>query len=109
MDSIANPTEIQCIFIALVVIFAGARWGRLLAFDHWPPVQALRNFWDRHTATSGWNLLLHCAFCIPVWTTFGVLLWGYFTDWNTAWWLINGGMGAAYAASYVLIFDGSDD
>lgn len=109
MESIANPTEIQWVFIALVTIFAGARWGRLLAFDHWPPVEALRDFWDRHTARSGWNLLLHCAFCIPVWTVAAVVLAGYFTSWHTIWWLVNGTMAAAYAASYVLIFDGSDD
>lgn len=109
MDSIPNPTEIQWVFIAVVTVFAGARWGRLLAFDHWPPVVGLRDLWDKYTRHNGWNLLLHCAFCIPVWTVMAVILWGYFTDWNTLWWIANGIPAAAYAASYVLIFDGADD
>jgi hypothetical protein len=109
MDSISNPSDFQWVGIALVTIFGGARWGRLLAFDHWPPVVWLRDLWDEHTSNPGWRILMHCAFCIPFWTTFAVLLTGYFTDWHTIWWLVNGGAGAAYVASYVLVYDGSDD
>jgi predicted benzoate:H+ symporter BenE len=38
-----------------------------------------------------------------------VLLWGWFTEFDTVWWLINGSLGAAYLAAIMVRFDGDDD
>lgn len=113
MHSIANPTDVQWVFIAVVTVLSAARLARLVVHDHWPPVSWLRRHWDSavpdRTDKDGWNLLLHCHLCFAVWSAFGVLLWGYFTDWNTVWWMVNAGLGASYAAAYVVTFDGADD
>lgn len=106
MFSIPNPTDTQLVFIAVVAVGSIARLARLLVHDHWPPVVWLRRHWDRHT--DGWNLLLHCHFCIAVWLAFAIILWGHFTDWNLVWWLINGSLAASYAAAFVVTYDGDD-
>ena len=96
------------VFAAIVGVFSSARITRLDVFDHWPPLVWIRDTWDRATATSGWNLLLHCAYCLGAWVTLGIFLWGYLTDWQTAWWLVNGILGASYATAIVVAYDGDD-
>lgn len=105
----APMSHLDWAFVAVVTVVSAARLARLVVFDHWPPIVWLRTLWDEKTGNSGWNLLLHCHICFTVWTAFGVLLWGYFADFNEAWWLVNGGLAAAYAAMYVVTFDGNDD
>lgn len=106
MYSWENPTEFQQAVIALLTIFAVARLGRLLVHDHWPPVEWLRQWWDRHVVS--WNLLLHCHFCITVWLAFGSVLWGWAVHWNIVWILVHAGLAASYAAAYVVTYDGDD-
>jgi len=100
---------VDWILVGLMTLVSSARITRLVVFDTWPPVQWVRDTWDRFTATSGWNPLLHCPACFSVWAATGVVLWGYFTDWGTPWWIINGVLAAAYAAQYVVVYDGLDD
>jgi hypothetical protein len=112
MFDLPHPTDVQLAFIALVSVGSIARLGRLLVHDHWPPVSWLRSVWDRivpeRTDKDGWNLLLHCHYCLCVWLAFGVILWGYFTDWNLVWWLVNAPLAASYAAAILVTFDGDD-
>lgn len=112
MFEIENPTDFQWVAIAVVAVVSTARIGRLLVHDHWPPVAWLRRTWDRfvpeRTDKDGWNLLLHCHYCLCFWIAIGVVLWGYFTDWNLVWWLVNGSLAAAYAAAILVTYDGDD-
>lgn len=113
MQSIQSPSDFQWVAIAVVTVVSSARIARLVIHDHWPPVSWLRRTWDsaipERTDKDGWNLLLHCHFCFAVWSTLGVLLWGYFTDWNAVWWVVNGWLAASYGAAYAVTFDGADD
>lgn len=109
MFSLTHPTDFQWVCIAVVATLSTARIVRLLAFDHYPPAEWVRAQWDAITDASGWNLLLHCAYCLAPWTGLGVLLWGYFTDWNTVWWLINGWLALSYTAAVFVAYDGDDD
>lgn len=115
MFAIQSPDALQYLLIVAVAIGSIARMGRLLVHDHWPPAELLRDTWDkvvppvtRRKGGRSWNLLLHCHFCITVWLSYGVLLWGYFTDWNLIWWLVNAPLAISYAAAYVVTYDGDD-
>lgn len=109
MLTIPDHAPVTWFFIAVVTVVSSARVARLVGFDVWPPSKWLRRQWDKATGASDWNDLVRCPFCIAPWFTLAVLGWGYFTDWNLAWWLFNGWMAASYAASYILIYDGSND
>lgn len=94
--------------VAVVTILSTARITRLVVFDHWPPSIWLRMTWDRLTHDGKWSTLIHCGYCFAVWAGLGVVLWGYFVDFNTIWWVVNGWLGASYAAAIVVAFDGDD-
>lgn len=112
MFSIPDPSTAQWVFIAVVAIAGSARIVRLIGFDHYPPAEWLRAQWDARTDPTGqgggWNLLLHCGYCLAPWTTLGVLLWGYLTDWNMVWWMVNGWLGASYLTAILVAYDGDD-
>lgn len=102
-------SNLTVIAVALVTVFSSARLARLIVHDHWPPVAKFRDWWDRRTGASDWNVLFHCHFCVSVYTTAGVVLWGYFTDFDTVWWIVNSILAASYASAYVVTYDGADD
>lgn len=103
----STSPEFQLVAIAVVATLATARLARLLVHDKWPPIKWFRErVWDAHT--EGWNLLFHCHFCMAVWIAAGVVAWGYLTDWQLAWWLVNGALAVSYAAAYVVTYDGDD-
>lgn len=112
MYAIHHPSDFQWLVIAAFTVVSTARISRLLVHDHWPPAVRIRNIWDalipdkRGKAT--WNLLLHCHYCLTVWVAIGVVLWGYFTDWNLIWLLFNGTLTAAYGAAILVTYDGDD-
>lgn len=100
------------VLIAVAAVIVGimsvARLTRLVTQDSFPPAVALRMWWDDLTDDNGWNPLLHCHWCLAPWLTIPVLLWGLFTDLQTAWWLVNGWLAASYAASMVVERDEKD-
>lgn len=95
--------------VAAVTITSSARLARLLTIDKFPPIKWVRDKYEAATDGSNWQLLTMCGYCMSVWTTTGVALWGYFTGWNVYWWIINGILGAAYLAAILVRFDGDDD
>jgi hypothetical protein len=101
-----SPFTVVC--AAAVTVFAVARLGRLIGFDTYPPVAWLRAKWDQHTEDSDWNKLVHCGYCSTPYLAAADLAWGYFTDWQTAWWWVNVWLAASYAAAYVIAYDGDD-
>lgn len=98
----------EWVAVALVVITSSARLTRLLTYDHFPPIEWLRNKYADATDGSTWQLLAYCAYCMSFWATLVVLLSGYYSNWDEVWWLVNGILGASYLAAILMINDGDD-
>jgi len=100
--------EFFWVAVALVTVTSAARLTRLVTFDHFPPVKWLRNKYAAKTDGSDWQLLAYCGYCASFWVTLVVVAWGWATDWQTAWWLVNGVLGASYDAAILMTNDGED-
>lgn len=96
------------IAVAAVVIASSARLTRLLTFDSFPPIKWLREKYAGWTDGSDWQLLSYCAYCASFWVTLAVVTWGVLTDWQTAWWFVNGIFAASYLAAILVRKDGDD-
>lgn len=105
-------TDFEWVAVALVAITSAARITRLVTHDAFPPAVWVRMKWDDLTTSkgkpSGWNLLLHCAYCFSFWATVAVVAWGYLSDFDTAWWIVNSIFGGSYLAAIVMVHDGDD-
>jgi hypothetical protein len=101
-------TEFYWIAVAVVTTLSSARITRLITWDSFPPSVRVRMLWDRITRDGEWALLVHCGYCFGLWAAGFVVLWGYLSDFNTAWWLFNGWLGAGYLAAIVMANDGED-
>jgi sterol desaturase/sphingolipid hydroxylase (fatty acid hydroxylase superfamily) len=102
-------TALFWIAVALVAITSSARLTRLITIDKFPPIKWARDKFENATDGSNWQLLTMCGYCMSVWTTIGVVLWGYLALWDNTWWLINSILGAAYLAAILVRHDGDDD
>lgn len=102
-------TEFYWVAVALVTIISAARLTRLATFDVFPPARWLRDTWgdimDAHDLTRGWMVLPFCQWCFSFWATLPVVLWGYFTDFHDAWWIVNGALAASYLAAIFMTND----
>jgi hypothetical protein len=101
-------TTAQIVFAAIVGVVGSARVARLIGFDTYPPVAWLRRKWDQWTANSDWNSLVTCGYCSTPYIAGANFAWGYWTDWQFAWWLVNSWLAASYAAAVFLAWDGDD-
>lgn len=105
-------TDFQWIAIAVVTVLSVARITRLVTWDSFPPSAWLRARWDTITHDGSWSILAHCGYCFAVWAAFGVVLWGYWCDWDgawgTVWWIVNGSLAASYVGAIVMSFDGDE-
>lgn len=103
-------TEFVWTAIAVVTIVSSARLTRLVTYDVFPPARWLRHAWgnlmDRSRHTQGYAILTFCQWCFSFWATLVVVLWGYFADWNTLWWIVNGSLGGSYLAAILMTHDG---
>lgn len=97
------------IAVAVVVVLSSARLTRLATYDKFPPVEWLRDKYADWTDATGWQLLAYCGYCASFWLTLIVVLSGYYSDWHTAWWLVNGSLGGSYLAAIIMTHDGDDD
>lgn len=107
-STFSTGTPFFWIAVALVVITSSARLTRLVTFDHLPPVKWLREKYAARTDGSDWQLLAYCGYCASFWVTLIVVGWGYLTDWQTAWWIVNGIFGASYLAAILMSRDGDE-
>ena len=101
-------TTFDWIAVAVVTVMSAARLTRLAVFDKFPPVKWVRTKYENATDETGWQWLTLCGYCFSFWATLPVVLWGYLTDFQTAWWVVNGALGASYLAAIVVAFDGDD-
>jgi hypothetical protein len=102
-------TPVEYILAVLVGTLSAARITRLLTWDKFPPTVYLRAFWDRVTNDGPYALLFHCPWCMSFWVTGAVAAWGYFTEFNEAWWYVNAVFGFSYVAAWFVLHDGDDD
>lgn len=104
--------EFYWLAVGLVTVVSSSRLTRLATFDKFPPARWLRDLYgdwtDKHTVTRGWSVLAYCPWCASPWITAGVVLWGWATDFNEVWWLINSIFAAAYLAAILMVHDGDD-
>lgn len=106
-------------FILITSIVIGllsvARTARLIGFDEYPPMEYLREKWNRKFGTEGWGKLIHCPFCSAPYLTAGMTLWWSITFTSESdlaqllWWLINGVWGLSYLASILVAYDQPED
>lgn len=100
------------IAVALVAIVSSARLTRLATYDHFPPVEWVRNKFvdltDRSDRSRRWQLLAYCPYCASFWITLIVVLSGWGSDWHEAWWMVNGSLAASYLAAILMVHDGDD-
>ena len=98
--------EILVYLAALVVgLLSTARLTRLITQDSFPPAVWLRVKWDDITDDTGWNVLLHCHWCLAPWLVIPVGLWGWLSDFHVSWWLFNGWLAAAYVVAIIVEHD----
>lgn len=93
---------------AAVTIVAVARLTRLIVFDTYPPAAWVRNKWRDFTGESDWSKLVDCPYCAAPYLAAGVLAWGYFTDWQVAWWAFCIWLSVSYLAAILVVFDGDE-
>lgn len=87
---------------AIVGVFSIGRLTRLATQDTFPPSVWLRMKWDQITNDGPWSALAHCHWCLSVWITPAILLWGWLSELHWSWWIFNGWMAASYAAAMVV-------
>lgn len=95
--------EFVVVVAALVGILSVARLTRLVTIDTYPPVVWVRTTWDKITHDGPWSDLVHCPYCIAPYAAVPVLAWGYLSDLHWSWWIFNGWLALAYAASVFVV------
>lgn len=113
-------TEFYLVAAVLTSIISASRFTRLATVDKFPPILAIRDWYEEKTDGSDWQFLTLCGYCFSFWAALGVVLWGYFAGvYETQptgadismkiWWLVNGTMSIAYLAGIFMAYDGDDD
>ena len=98
------------IAVAVVSVVSGSRLTRLLTFDEFPPIRWARdrfdNFMDKGPKRRQWGMISYGPWGASFWAVLAVVLSGYFSDWHTVWWLVNGSLGGSYLAAMLMVRDG---
>jgi hypothetical protein len=101
--------EFFWIAVAVVTVLSSSRLTRIAVVDDFPPVRFFRDKLYDRLEGSGWQAITWCGYCVSFWITAAVIAWGYFTNWQDAWWLVNGAFAASYLAATYVTHDGDDD
>lgn len=96
--------EVVAAFVIGVV--SVARLTRLITQDTYPPVVWLRVWWEDLTDGTGWEKLATCPWCAAPYIAAAIGAWGWLTDFQTAWWVVNIWLAGSYLAAMVVIRDG---
>jgi hypothetical protein len=114
-------TEFYWVAVAIVTIISAARLTRLATVDKFPPVKAVRNWYEDKTDGSDWQWLTLCGYCFSFWETLIIVTWGllagvyappergdmYDDIAFSVWWIFNATFAASYAAAVFMARDGS--
>lgn len=93
--------------VALVASFSAARITRLVTYDVFPPIKAVRD-WYGEKAKGDWAMLLFCGYCFGFWAFGLVLFTGLASDWHPVWWVVNAWFAGGYLAAIIMANDGED-
>jgi hypothetical protein len=101
-----NLVGLAAVIVATISI---ARTARLLTYDDFPPVAAVR-FKIQQWLAAGpkrlrWLALTECPFCLAPYLTAGMIFWMWVSDLHWTWWLINGWWAASYVAAIIVARD----
>jgi hypothetical protein len=96
----------QIVAACIIGVVSVARLTRLITQDSYPPVAWLRSQWERITHDGEWSALATCPYCAAPYIAAVVLAWGLLTEFQVAWWVVNGWLAASYLASMVVVRDG---
>lgn len=96
------------IWHSILATGATARLTRLIVFDTYPPAAWVRVQWHRITRDGSWAKLVDCAYCAAPYVAAGILAWGYWTGWQTAWVIVCAWLTVSYLAAIWVRFDGDD-
>lgn len=99
------PQWFVLVAAVLVGVLSVARLTRLITQDTYPPVAAIRSWWEKVTKDGPWADLATCPFCAAPYIAAVVLAWGLLTDLQVAWWVVNGWLAASYLAAMVVVRD----
>jgi len=113
-------TEFYWVAAAIVTIISAARLTRLATVDKFPPVKAVRNWYEDKTDGSDWQWLTLCGYCFSFWATALIVGWGWLSgvygdgegrpENHVAfliWWVFNATFAASYLAAVFMANDGS--
>lgn len=113
-------TEQYWVAVAIVTILSAARFTRLATIDKFPPVKAVREWYEDKTDGSDWQWLTLCGYCFSFWATALVVVWGWFSGVYGSglgrpenhvafliWWAFNATFAMSYLAAIVMANDGS--
>lgn len=113
-------TEFYWVAVVAATIISAARFTRLATVDKFPPVKAIRDWYEDKTDGSDWQWLTLCGYCFSFWATLAVVGWGllagvyaapesrgYDDIAFAAWWIFNGAFAASYLAAVFMAHDGA--
>lgn len=112
-------TEFYWVAVVVTTIISASRFTRLATVDKFPPVKAIRDWYEDKTDGSGWQWLTLCGYCFSFWAVLPIvvlgLLAGVYDDpasigglWSRVWWIVNGIFAMTYLAGVFMAYDGSD-
>lgn len=112
--------EFYWVAVALTTIVSAARLTRLATVDKFPPVKAVRDWYENKTDGSDWQWLTLCGYCFSFWATLVIVVSGLLCGvydpavpaWGTdnlfaGWWIFNGTFAASYLAAVFMANDGA--
>lgn len=102
-------SEFEWVAAAIVSVVSTARITRLVTVDNLPPAKWLRYKYDEITGSSDWSLLMFCGYCASFWLALGIVVWGWLSDFDQWWWLVNSVFAVAYLAAILMAKDGDDE
>ena len=93
----------------LVGTLSVARTARLITFDDFPPVAALRFKFFVKMGDSPWKKLAECAFCLSPYLAAGMVAWAWLSDLAWWWWVPNVWWAMSYLAAIAFSYDQPPD
>lgn len=111
--------EFYWVVVILTTFVSAARFTRLAVIDKFPPVKAVRTWYEDKMDGSDWQWLTMCAYCFAIYPTIlivGLGIWaGVYHPANyydhdagfVAWWIVNGIFALAYLAAMTVARDGA--
>lgn len=114
-------TEFYWIAVVATTVISASRLTRLATVDKFPPVKAMRDWYENKTEDTGWVWLTLCGYCFSFWAVWPIVVWGLFADVygdpqaapdNTLgfviWWIFNGIFAMTYLAGIFMAYDGTN-